>query len=152
MAFLPTSRHKLLRTLHPHIKSAPKSSSCTHILHLLSITNHILTHPSPITLMYTYSSHHIRVCVSVYEEASSRMDKHTHSRKDTATNHRQYPPLRCQALGSPAAVPNVKPSPTPLPLRRQSGCGRHAYPFSSLLHPLIQEGYTSKRVISETCA
>ena len=138
--------------LHPHIKSAPKSSSCIHKLQFLSITNHILTHPSPITLMYTNLSLHIRVCVSIYEEASSRMDIHTHSKKDTATKHRRYPPLRCQALGSPATAPNVKPSPTPLPLRRRSGCGRYAYPFSSLLHPLMQEGYASKRIIARTCA
>ena len=115
-------------------------------------TNQILTHPSSITPMYTYLSLDIRVCVSVYEEASSRMDTHTHSKKDTATKHRRYPPLRCQALGSPAVAPNVNPSPTPLPLRRRSGCGRHAYYFSSLLHPLMQEGYASKRIIAGTCA
>lgn len=102
--------------------------------------------------MYTYLSLHIRVCVSIYEEASSWMDTHTHSNKDTTTKHRQYPPLCCQALGSPAAAPNVNPSPTPLPLRRRSGCGRCANPSYSLLHPLMQEGYTSKRIITGTCA
>ena len=102
--------------------------------------------------MYTNLSLQIRICVYIYEEASSRMDIHTHSKKDTATKHRQYPPLHCQALGSPAAVPNVNPSPIPLPLRRWSGCRRCANLSSSLLHPLMQEGYTSKRIITGPCA
>ena len=55
MAFLPCSRHKLLRTLHTHIKSAPKSSSCIHILQLLS---------TPIK--YSLTLHQSLLCTQIF--------------------------------------------------------------------------------------